>query len=394
MSNALKMSPKERVAATVKGLPVDRVPVFIWLNAHTGCKLMTEYKPSRYPIRNTMAKLFWNRFKNGGYQKSKEIWRTLPMTFDIHTFNWANEYGLELGSDILIASFATPVRYTTMYLENKSLRFRDIFGVTRAMGGGIYPDMIKPVINNINEALSYRAPDTSHEKLYGMFRKVRKAYPEIFIGAEVWGPQDFTNTSMFGTENFMTALIEYPDEMKKFLDKWTECSRDILVRSIRAGANAVFIEDDYGYDNRTFISTRMWDEFTYPRLKKLVDAAHEEGALAILHSCGFQMPLLDFYVKAGIDMIQAFQPNAGNDFAGAYAKYGDKLTFITGIDAQMGEFMTPDELKQDIVKNYKIGGRKGRHVLGTTHEIQYTMPDKNMEAIFNTINEVQAGEHD
>jgi queuine/archaeosine tRNA-ribosyltransferase len=103
---------------------------------------------------------------------------------------------------------------------------------------------------------------------------------------------------------------------------------------------------------------------------------------------------LDDYVKLGIDMLQSFQPHAGNDFREAFAKYGDKLTFVTGIDIQRGEKMTPEELKAEIIENYKIGRATSRHMLGTTHELQYTMPMQNLRTIFQTVNEIQAGKYD
>jgi len=389
-----EMTSRQRVHAAYKRQPTDRAPIFIWLNAHAGCKMMAEYRPGRYRRRNLLAKFLWGRFRKGGYANAGEIWRTAPMIFDIHTFNYANEYALELGSDILLASFATPWKYTKMYLENGHLRFYDIFGVTRAMGHGIYPDMIGPAIKTIEDTRTYEFPDTSNEKLYDMFRKARARYPDVCIAAEVWGPQDFTNTSLFGTESFMLKLVEYPDQMKDFLRRWTECQRDILVRSVRAGADAVFIEDDYGYDNRTFISMDMWKEFTYPNLKILVDAAHEEGAAVILHSCGYQMPLLPHYVELNIDMLQSFQPKAGNDFREACEKYGDRLTFITGIDIQQGESMSAAELKDDILDYYRTGRKRGALILGTTHEVQYTMPDENIRVIFETVDEVRRGVYD
>jgi uroporphyrinogen decarboxylase len=139
---------------------------------------------------------------------------------------------------------------------------------------------------------------------------------------------------------------------------------------------------------------RMWKEFTYPHLKRLVDAIHEAGALAALHSCGFQMPFLPHYVEAGVDLLQAFQPKAGNDFAKAYGEFGDRLTFVTGIDVQQGERFSPAEFKASIIDAYRTAGRRGRHILGTTHEVQHTMPDANLNAMLEALDEIGAGRHD
>jgi uroporphyrinogen decarboxylase len=138
----------------------------------------------------------------------------------------------------------------------------------------------------------------------------------------------------------------------------------------------------------------MWREFTFPHLKKHVEAIHDAGALAMLHSCGYQMPFLQHYVEAEVDILQSFQPKAGNDFEVAHREFGDRLTFCTGVDVQRGEMMTPEELRDDILRAYRIGGRNGRHILGYTHMLQYTMPAENLEAILRTVREIQQGLHD
>jgi uroporphyrinogen decarboxylase len=153
------------------------------------------------------------------------------------------------------------------------------------------------------------------------------------------------------------------------------------------------IADDYGTTGRPLISMEMWKIFTYPHLKRFIDVAHENGAYLMLHSCGYQVPFLEHYVAAGLDVLQSFQPKAGNDFAAAYAQYGDRLAFATGIDIQRGESMSPQELRAEILRNYHIGKAKGRHILGTTHMMQYTMPIENVRAVLGTVREIQAGHH-
>lgn len=389
-----QMSSRERVHATIRGLPVDRVPVFFWINAHAGCKLIAEYKHSKHLWWNLLARFLWSRFRKGGYQQAKEIWRFFPLYFDVHSYNYANVFSLELGSDILLASFASPRNYSKYTFKNGHFVIRDMFGVRRGLGSGIYPDMVEPAIKHVTDIRNYRFPDPNDDRLYTIFRKYRKTYPDVSIAAEVWGVQGFTATSLFGMEKFMTSLIDYPEEMKDFFKRCADFYINVAWRSVKAGADMVFIEDDYGYNNRPLISMKMWKEFTYPQLKRQVDAAHEAGALVALHSCGYQMPFLEHYVEIGLDMLQALQPKAGNDFKEAYGKFGDKLTFITGIDIQRGESMTPEALKKEIIDNYRIAGRKGRHILGTTHEVQYTMPDENIRVIFDTVREIQAGVYD
>ena len=387
------MTSRERVHATVKGLPVDRVPAFLWLNAHAGVKLMAGLRPSRNRHWNRIARFLWSRFEEGGGMEGPEIWRMAPLAFDIHMFNFTNAYSLERGGDLFMVAHATPWRYATFYVDEGRIRARDLFGVTRGIGG-IYPDMIEPAVTDLDTLRRYEFPSALPGDLYRPFHKARETHPDASICVEIWGVQDFTATSLLGMERFLLFLYDYPEEMEVFLHRWADFQIEVIRRSVAAGADVVAIFDDYGYDNRTLLSMDMWKTFTYPQLRRLVTATHEAGALAMVHSCGFQMPFLPYYVDAGVDMLQSFQPKAGNDFEAAYGQYGDRLTFVTGIDVQMGEFMSTAELRADIVRNYRMGGRNGRHILGTTHEMQFTMPDENALAILDTIEDIGAGLYD
>ena len=392
-----EMTSMERVWATVKNLPVDHVPNFIWMNPHAACKIISEYKPSKHFLINKLAKFAWKRFVKGGEFDAHRIWRALPLLFDYHSFNYADYYSPEVGSDIILAAPATPFYFSkinpiSMFLGEQA-RMEDMFGVKYQLGSGIYPDMYKPAIKDIEALQDYKLPDPKKKAYYNIFRKYRKQFPNHSIAAEIFGAQDFPSMHLFGFENFMIYLYQYPDEMKAFIKKWCDYQVELLVNSVRAGADIAFIFDDYGYNARTILSPEMWTEFIRPSLKRLIDTAHEEGALAMLHSCGYQMDHLQEYVDLELDMLQAFQPAAGNDFEKAYSEFGDKLTFVTGIDIQQGERWTPEAFREDILKFYKTGGRNGRHVMATTHELQYTMPIENIRSVFETIEEIRMGMH-
>jgi uroporphyrinogen decarboxylase len=383
------MTSKERVWATVRGKPVDRVPVFHWINAHAGARMMAEFRPSGRWWLNALSRFAWKRFHGGG-----ELWRAAPLFYDVHSYNWANEYGMDLGSDILFMSHSTPWMWTKMRYEKGRVIFRDMYGVVRAVGHGIYPDVVDYPIKNIHDLGKYVLPSPSEDRRYDCVRDMRRRYPGASLAVETWGVTDFTGTSMFGFENFHMMLFDYPEEVGKFVRAFVDLQLAFARRSVNAGADIVAILDDYGYNNATMMSMKSWREFVFPELKRMVAEVHEMGALAMLHSCGYQVPLLDSYVEAEIDMLQAFQPFAGNDFKAAHEKYGKELIFVTGIDIQSGERWSPEELRKDIISNYKIGGRNGGHVLGTTHELQYTMPLENVKALFKTVGEIQQGMHD
>lgn len=387
------MTSRERFLAAGRGLPVDRMPIYYWLNPHGCCKLIAQYKPYDGFFWNAAGRFLWNRFHNSGEMNAPYLWRFSPLMLDFFVFNTAAEYAFQLGSDMGMFQHSTPYRFAKFGFENWQFVTKDVYGTGRSIGSGIYEDMHEPPIKKVEDLRTYRFPDLKDESRYNIIRKMRRKYPDKCLASAVWGAFDFPEQSLFGTERYLTMLVDYPEEMQEFLTRWTNNEINIIRNSVKAGADAIFILDDYGYNNRTFLSPRMWKKMIYPHLKRIIDESHEAGALTILHSCGYQMTLLDSYVEAGLDMLQAFQSLAGNDLAAGYAKYGDKLTFITGIDTQRGEGMSPQEFKEDILKAYKIGLEKNRFVLGTTHEMQYTMPDANVRMMFDTVAALHAGQY-
>jgi len=387
-----EMSSKERVHATVRGLPVDRVPVFYQLNPHAAVRMIATLYPTHRIKERLLAKLIWRAFRKGGnlfISKEKSV--GLPFLLD-----WFvnQDYVLELGADLAECAGGKALYGDDgYYWENGKLRMKDIFGGVRGLGG-IYIESLEPAVKDINDLKRLQLPDCTGDGYYDPIRRFRKKRPDVSIYADHFGVQDVLFAQIWEMSAAMMAMYDYPDEVKGFQRRLADWQIAMLRKSAAAGADIICVYEDYGFNNRPMISMEMWREFTYPHLKRIIEAIHESGALAMLHSCGYQVPFLPYYVEAGLDMLQVLQPGAGNDFKKIYAEYGKRLTFVTGIDTQRGELMTPRELRAEIIENYKTGGRNGRHILGTSHLLQYTMPDENIRAMFDTVREIQRGEHD
>ncbi len=52
----------------------------------------------------------------------------------------------------------------------------------------------------------------------------------------------------------------------------------------------------------------------------------------IMHSCGYVEPLLADMIDAGINCLQAMEVKAGMDVVKLHRLYGDKISFMGGID--------------------------------------------------------------
>jgi len=384
------MTSRERVRATVAGLPVDRVPVMTWLNPHAGCRLMAEFVPASDPIRNAEGERLWQEFCRASEAGAPDDQNFPPYLYGGYV---NGPYALDLGSDLVSVGLPIDELGWPVPREDGRLHIRDAFGSVRRMSS-VYLEVVEPAVKDIHDLVALPLPDSSSERPFDAIRRLRAELPDACLYGESFGVQDLPSTQIWEMSQFMLALYDHPEEVKKFQARFNEYNMDLSRRMAQAGADVILIYDDYGTTGAPLTSIEMWKEFTYPHLKRHIEAVHDAGAIAMLHSCGYQMPFLPYYVEAELDILQSFQPKAGNDFAAAYAEFGDRLTFSTGVDIQRGELLAPEDLRDDIVRAYRTGGRNGHHILGYTHMLQYTMPHENVEVILETVGEIQAGEHD
>ena len=385
------MTSKERVLAAINGRPVDRAPVMYWLNPHTTCRLLAGEQPGHSRAANLLARLLWRRFTRGGGLEAGAWTRAAPLLLE----EYGNgQYVLALGADVAILSpeIISPSAFiSSIRMDNGRLRVRGPFGVGMALGG-IYMDPVEPAVKGVEDLAGVQLPEVSERHFAGV-RRFRREHPDACLLVEVASFQQLLCDYILGTTPFMLALYDAPGAIAAFLERLADWIIEWIQHAAVAGADVAYLQDDYGCNDRPLISMNMWREFTYPNLERMVHAAHEAGLPLMLHSCGYQMPFLEHYVKAGVDALQSFQPKAGNDFETAYERYGDRMAFATGIDIQRGEWMTPQELRDDILRSYEIGRRKGRHILSTTHMMQYTMPPENLRAILATVRDIQSGRY-
>jgi uroporphyrinogen decarboxylase len=91
--------------------------------------------------------------------------------------------------------------------------------------------------------------------------------------------------------------------------------------------------DDWGTQEDTFISPKLWWEFFLPRYARIARAAHAYGWHMWMHSCGKVNKFIPGMLEAGIDVLNLEQPRAlgiedvGSQFAG-------KVAFSNGCDIQ------------------------------------------------------------
>ncbi len=96
--------------------------------------------------------------------------------------------------------------------------------------------------------------------------------------------------------------------------------------------HGIFWTDDWGTQERTFISTKLFEELYAKRYQQVVRTVHGFGWHFILHSCGKVNAFLPYWIDAGVDMMNMGQPRAYG--IKEISKFAGKIAFLATADIQ------------------------------------------------------------
>lgn len=133
--------------------------------------------------------------------------------------------------------------------------------------------------------------------------------------------------------NALVDVLLEPESVKNFVEKVYTRITELIDPLKRTGADALMMADDWGTQDRTFISPDSFRELFKPFYKRLTDRLHDRGMKFILHSCGYNYSFLNDLIDAGVDVLQ-FDQLGLYGYERMAKEYGRKVTFFSPLDIQ------------------------------------------------------------
>lgn len=178
-----------------------------------------------------------------------------------------------------------------------------------------------------------------------------------------------------GHENLLMGMIDDPDWVRDMVNTYAELTIALMeILFAEEGLpDGVWFYEDMGFKGRPFMSPAMYRELIQPGHIKTIQFAKSLGLPVIMHSCGYVEPLVPGMIEAGIDCLQVIEVKAGMDLVRLYRNFGDRLSFMGGIDVRV--LYTNDKRQIDAELEAKIPIVKGNYgyVLHSDHSIPNTV---------------------
>jgi uroporphyrinogen decarboxylase len=192
-----------------------------------------------------------------------------------------------------------------------------------------------------------------------------------------------------GMEQAYMDLALNPELVHYCLDKLFDfCYQNTLriYEQLPGQVTISYVAEDFGGQERLLFSAGMIREFFVPRMKRMIDLAHEAGVYTFFHSDGAIREIIPDMIAAGIDVLNPIQwRSRGMGRAELKRDFGDQLVFHGGVDNQQTlPFGRVEDVQREVIENIEILGKRGRYILAPCHNIQVISPAENIVAMYET----------
>ena len=200
-----------------------------------------------------------------------------------------------------------------------------------------------------------------------------------------WSPFYHDAIDLLGMETFMVAMVEEPAIIDVLLRHLVDYYFQTSLRVFEASADAIdifFIGNDFGTQNGPVVGQALFRRFFLPHLSRLAALGHDFGLKVQLHCCGGFFPLIPALIEAGVDALQALQPDA-RDMAPAKLKaaFGGRVVFNGSIDTHHWLIEgTPELVRAKTRETLSVMMPGGGYIASPSHD--YLLPETKVENVF------------
>ncbi len=269
--------------------------------------------------------------------------------------------------------------------------YRDEWGVLYRPGPEAVAHPLRGPIRTLADARAYTPPDPAAPGRLGRLPELveryrgRRAICFHHRAAFMW------SAYLMGMEEILIGFLEEPELVELVLDKVLACNLEIVRRAIRAGAEVIVLGDDYAANAGPLMSPAVFAHFLQPRLKRMIDLIHEEGALCIKHSDGNLYPLLEMILACGPDGLNPIEPVAGMELGRTRELVGPKVCLCGNIDcAHLLPHGSPAEVRAAVQTAVAAGGANGAFILTSSNSIHSSCRPENVLAMLAAAGECAA----
>lgn len=192
---------------------------------------------------------------------------------------------------------------------------------------------------------------------------------------------------IIGSENVLTWIALYPEELARFTERLHTFTRDIAKAQIAAAnglLDGMVIWGDVAYRRDLLFSPETWRALFRPGVEAIVQVCHEAGLPVIYHGCGNPSRIFNDFIDIGVDAYNPLEAKAGLDVTVLRRQYGHQIAFCGNMDAALWAEASPSELERTVLT--KLNAAKGGgFIFQSDHSVPSNIPPESYDFVVNCV---------
>ena len=191
------------------------------------------------------------------------------------------------------------------------------------------------------------------------------------------------------TENFMVDMMMEPEFAGALLDRVTDTIIGLTRNYLEAAGPVMdMIElpgDDFAANDNLLFSPRLFRRLIRPRLERIIASVREirPDIAIMLHSDGAIVKLVPDFIEMGIDVIHPLEPVSGMDPAQIKRDYGDRISFLGGVDISHAMPGSLEDVRADVDRCLRDLAPGGGYILAPCNHLQADVPAENVVELYH-----------
>jgi uroporphyrinogen decarboxylase len=340
------MTSRERVLATLQHRQADRVPLAeMWIDP----KIVRALAPGAKDANDLVERL------------DLDIVTVLTMIYEPDEVEW---------------------------VDRANGLFRDKWGALQHLTQEAIPVPSLPArIETEDDLARYTPPDPATSPVIAKVRRLRARFPDkavAVVGESGWAPAAFLRG---GIENLLMDLALRPEFAKALMGVGAAYYAALFPLAIAAGAEVVFLGDDYSDKTGPMMSPTMFEEIILPHDRAVVSAIKQAGAYCIKHTDGDIRKIMDRLVGTGLDSLGPLEDVPGMELDRIFERYPGRIAVMGNLSVDLLSRGTVDEVVAATRKLLREVSARGPHILSSGNTIASSVRPENYRAMVRTTQE-------
>ena len=340
------MNSRERVAAVLDHKQADRVPIAeMWIDPKIVLAIVPDAKDSNDLVEHL----------------DLDMVTALTMIYDADEVEW---------------------------VERENGLFRDKWGALQHLTQEAIPvPTLPPRIETEDDLARYVPPDPAASPVIGKVRQLRTRFPDkavAVVGESGWAPAAYMRG---GIENLFLDLALRPQFAKDLMGIGAAYYAELFPLAIAAGADVVFLGDDYSDKTGPMMSPAMFEELILPHDAAVVASIKNAGAYCIKHTDGDIRKIMDWLVGTGLDALGPLEDVPGMELDKIFDRYPGQITVMGNMSVDLLSRGTVEDVVAATKRLLNEVSAKGPHIMSSGNTIPSSVRPENYLAMVRTTQE-------